>query len=181
MNLSWKRSGGQDEINTFTVSTVDISLPLLKHFLLGCKAKVQGRRRGEFFILLHTQIELENGFNISQAFFISRFSPHTLFPSHLCQMSFKSDWENMNGKEQNEGWDAASRAKGRRGNGCGIIRRAGTAGSIAKSSQKAGKGMGGEASVPKIDIQKSFLSKVLLTLGGEKRNAAMQRLVVFTG
>lgn len=132
--------------NIFTLSTVDLS-PLPRNTLFqGAKPEYRGGD-GEIFLFYCTPklswkmgLTFPNAMNhFSSLIFIST----PLFPSPLCQMSFRPDWENMHGKEQYTGWGAASHAEGRRGNGCGIIRRAGTAGSIAKWSQKAGEGMGG--------------------------------------
>lgn len=182
MNLSKKGSGDKKK-HFHSVHSWFKSLPP-ETLCTWVQSQSTGVGTGRFFflILLHTQIELENGFNISQCyetFFISHFSFHTLFPSHLCQMSFKPDWENMNGKEQSTGWGAASPVEGRRGNGCGIIRRAGTPGSIAKWSQKAGKGLGGgkcrKNRHTKITPIKHFINI------WKKRNTAMQHIIVFTG
>lgn len=90
MNLSTKGSG--DKKKPFY--TADLSLSLLKHFVPGCKARVQSYRGGDgevfFFCVFHC-IELgewvEHVPMLQNIFFSSFFFAHTLFPSRLCQMS----------------------------------------------------------------------------------------------
>lgn len=154
------------------MSTVDLSLSLLKHFVPGCKARVAGVGTGRFFyffyFIAHPKLswKMARTFpNATKHFSSLIFSFHTLFHPRLCQTPFKPDCENMNGKQQNTGRGAASPPL-KDGGGMGVegSGEAGTAGGIAKRSRRAGRGIGGGKCWKNPHPKKSLLSNSLFTL-----------------